>query len=129
MHQIVQFFQNIFGGACPRTPPFSMASRILRSNENTLCFKYCAPNMESWSAPEVLSLQCQTFGIQIRLDVLLSMIWVQLLFCRLHLGIIPNSWPQIFFNQSFRGGLSFEIIKTYLRTLVRVDYRHIYILE
>ena len=82
MHQIVQFFSKHFRGSMP--PPPSMASRLLSSNENTLCFKYCAPNMESWSAPEVLSLQCQTFGIQIRLDVLFSMIWVQLLFCRLH---------------------------------------------
>ena len=38
--------------------PLSMASRLLRSHANTLCFQYCAPsppNMESWIRPCYIS--------------------------------------------------------------------------
>ena len=35
------------------------------------------PTWNPGCAPAVLSLQCQTFGIQIRLDVLFGLIWVQ----------------------------------------------------
>ena len=53
----------------------SMASRLLRSHENILCFKYCPPlTRNPGCAPAVLSLQCQTFGIQTRFDVLFGLI-------------------------------------------------------
>ena len=35
------------------------------------------PTWNPGCAPAVLSLQCQTFGIQIRLDILFGLIWVQ----------------------------------------------------
>ena len=91
-------------------PRPSMASRLLRSHENISCFKYCPhtppPPPPTWNpgcAPAVLSLQCQTFGIQIRLDVLFGLIWVQPIskdyyFAGLTTGIIPNSWPRILFD-------------------------------
>ena len=124
MHQIVQFFKTFSGEHASRPP--SMASHLLRQNENTSCFKYNAPNMESWPATEVLSLQCQTFWIQIRLDVLFSMIWVQLLFCRLHHRyytefLAADILRLVFPRRIYKLGLSFEIVKAYLRTLVRVD--------
>ena len=86
-------------------PRPSMASRLLRSHENISCFKYCPPP-PTWNpgcAPAVLSLQCQTFGIQIRLDVLFGLIWVQPVskdyyFAGFTTGIIPNSWPRILFD-------------------------------
>ena len=64
------------------------------------------PPTLSWNsgcAPAVLSLQCQTFGIQIRFDVSLGPIWVQPVskdyyFAGVTTGIIPNSWPQISFD-------------------------------
>ena len=87
-------------------PRLSMASRLLRSHENISCFKYCPPPPQTWNpgcAPAVLSLQCQTFGIQIRLDVLFGLIWVQPVskdyyFAGFTTGIIPNSWPRILFD-------------------------------
>ena len=88
-------------------PRPSMASRLLRSHENISCFKYCPPPPRPpWNpgcAPAVLSLQCQTFGIQIRLDVLFGLIWVQPVskdyyFAGFTTGIIPNSWPRILFD-------------------------------
>ena len=65
-----------------------------------------APPPPTWNpgcAPAVLSLQCQTFGIQIRLDVLFGLIWVQPVskdyyFAGFTTGIIPNSWPRILFD-------------------------------
>ena len=80
--------------------------RLLRSHENISCFKYCPPPPPTWNpgcAPAVLSLQCQTFGIQIRLDVLFGLIWVQPVskdyyFAGFTTGIIPNSWPRILFD-------------------------------
>ena len=86
-------------------PRPSMASRLLRLHENISCFKYCPPP-PTWNpgcAPAVLSLQCQTFGIQIRLDVLFGLIWVQPVskdyyFAGFTTGIIPNSRPRIFFD-------------------------------
>ena len=86
-------------------PRPSMASRLLRSHENISCFKYCPPP-PTWNpgcAPAVLSLQCQTFGIQIRLDILFGLIWVQPVskdyyFAGFTTGNIPNSWPRILFD-------------------------------
>ena len=88
----------------PPPPRPSMASRLLR------CFKYCTPPPPppppTWNpgcAPAVLSLQCQTFGIQIRLDVLFGLIGVQPVskdyyFAGFNTGTIPNSWPRILFD-------------------------------
>ena len=64
------------------------------------------PPPQTWNpgcVPAVLSLQCQTFGIQIRLDVLFGLIWVQPVskddyFAGFTTGIIPISWPRIFFD-------------------------------
>ena len=90
----------------PPPPRPSMASRLLRSHENISCFKYCPPPPPTWNpgcAHAVLSLQCQTFGIQIRLDVLFGLIWVQPVskdyyFAGFTTCIIPNSRPRIFFD-------------------------------
>ena len=62
------------------------------------------PPFPTWNpgcAPAVLSLQCQTFGIQIRL--VFGLIWVQPVskdyyFAGFTTGIIPNSWPRILFD-------------------------------
>ena len=86
-------------------PRPSMASRLLRSHENISSLNI-SPPPPTWNpgcAPAVLSLQCQTFGIQIRLDVLFGLIWVQPVskdyyFAGFTTGIIPNSWPRIFFD-------------------------------
>ena len=61
------------------------------------------PTWNPGCAPVVLSLQCQTFGIQIRLDVLFGLIWVQPVskddyFAGFTTGIIPNSWRRILFD-------------------------------
>ena len=126
MHQIVQFFKTFSGGACPRTllawlHTFCAQMKILYVLNITP-----PSNMESWSATEVLSLQCRTFGIQIRLDVLFSMIWVHLLFCRLHHRyytkfLAADILRLVFLRRIYKPRLSFEIVKAYLRTLVRVD--------
>ena len=128
MHQIVPFvcFFKTFPGEHTPVPP-SMASRLLRSHENILCLKYCASlTWSPGSAPAVLSLQCQTFGIQIRLNVLFGMIWVQLLVCRLHHRyhtefLAADIFQLVFLRRIYKLRISFEILKTYLRTLVRFD--------
>ena len=61
------------------------------------------PTWNPGCAPAVLSLQCQTFGINIELDVLFGLIWVQPVskdyyFAGFTTGIIPNSWPRILFD-------------------------------
>ena len=83
---------------------FSVCESVPSSHENILCFKYSPPpTWNSGCAPAVLSLQCQTFWIQIRLNVLLGLIWVQPVskdyyFAGFTTGIIPNSWPRILFD-------------------------------
>ena len=108
------------GGACPKTPLPALATYRTRAfmhsvkvcqvhNDPLARLSTICPPPLTWnpgSTPAVLSLQCQTFGIQIRLDVLFGLIWVQPVskpvskdyyFAGFTTGIMPNS-PRILFD-------------------------------